>query len=329
MKRLPLLGMVFLCASAMVHTALATTLDDPSGLTDANVRAALEELPCPTPRTRVAIYGFYATGKLGSYEGYNIGDGLAAQLATELTRTGCFVVLDRTGLSNVLREQELALAGVVRSETGPRPGGVLGAEVLIKGTVTEFEASKRGRGINLGLALPNAPVGMRLGRNGSMAHVGLDIAVVNATTGEVMHAHRVQADSAAGGWTVGLDHRRGSVGGDSFRKSPLGIAARNALGKAIVHIAEDLSGVPWRGQIIDSIDGQVFVNAGRSSGVEVGTVYRVSKVLRTLVDPATGLVLDTLEREIGALRITAVHAKYSVAEPVGEFKAERGAYVHP
>ncbi len=295
---------------------------------DGALRKALTDLDCPTPRPRVAIYGFYATGKLGSYEGYNIGDGLAAQLATELTRTGCFIVLDRTGLSNVLREQELALAGVVKAQTGPQPGALLGAQILIKGSVTEFEASKRGRGLNLGLALPNTPLGMRLGRNGATAHVGLDIALVNATSGEVMHAHRVHADSQSGGWTVGLDHRRGSLGGDSFKKSPLGLAARNALGRAVLAIADDLSGVPWRSQIVDTIENDVFLNAGSATGIEVGSVYRVSRVVRTLIDPATGLVLDTLEREVGKVRITEVHDNYSIAQRIGEFKAARGSYVH-
>ncbi len=295
---------------------------------DAELRAALDTLPCPNPKPRVAIYGFYATGKMGSYEGYNIGDGLAAQLATELTRTECFIVLDRTGLSNVLREQELALAGVVKANTGPRPGGLLGAEIVIKGTVTEFEANKRGRGLNLGVALPGIPMGMRLGRNGAMAHVGLDLAVVDASSGQVLHAHRVQADSASGGWTVGLDHRRGSLGGDSFKKSPLGIASRNALGKAIVAIAGDLSGIPWRSQVVDAVGGEVFLNAGSATGIEVGKVYRVSKIVRTLVDPATGLVLDTLEQQVGEVRITSVHEKYSIAQAIGEFPVERGAYVH-
>ena len=34
-------------------------------------------------KPRIAVFRFHATGKLGAYEGYNVGEGLAAQLATE------------------------------------------------------------------------------------------------------------------------------------------------------------------------------------------------------------------------------------------------------
>lgn len=295
---------------------------------DHEVKQALESLTCKGPKPRVAVYSFYATGKMAAFEGYNVGDGLAAQLATELTRTGCFVVLDRTGLSDVLHEVELGLAGIVSRETAPRAGRAIGAEVIIKGAITEFEPNKRGRGFTLGLALPNTPLGVRLGRNGSTAHVGLDIAVVDASTGQVKYAYRVTADSTAGGWTIGLDFKRASIGGDAFGKSPLGIASRNALGQAILLLAKDLGNIPWRSQVVDSADNTIFLNAGIATGIRTGDTYRVSTVVRTLVDPASGLLLDTIEREIGQVRIIAVKENYAMAEPIDGIRVKRGDYVH-
>ena len=292
------------------------------------VTEALETMSCEGPKPRVAVYGFYATGKMAAFEGYNVGDGLAAQLATELTRTDCFVVLDRTGLSDILREQELGLAGIVSRETAPQAGRAIGAEVIIKGTITEFEPNKRGRGFTLGMALPDTPLGVRLGRNGSTSHVGLDISVVDASTGQVKYAHRVTADSTAGGWTLGLDFKRASLGGDAFGKSPLGIASRNALGQAILLLAKDLGSLPWRSQVVDSADDTIFLNAGAATGIQSGDTYRVSTVVRTLVDPATGLLLDTIEREVGQVRIVTVKEKYAMAEPVDGIRVKRGDYVH-
>lgn len=292
------------------------------------VTEALETMNCEGPKPRVAVYSFYATGKMAAFEGYNVGDGLAAQLATELTRTDCFVVLDRTGLSDILREQELGLAGIVSRETAPKAGRAIGAEVIIKGTITEFEPNKRGRGFTLGMALPDTPLGVRLGRNGSTGHVGLDISVVDASTGAVKYAHRVTADSTAGGWTIGLDFERASLGGDAFGKSPLGIASRNALGQAILLLAKDLGSLPWRSQVVDSADNTIFLNAGAATGIQSGDTYRVSTVVRTLVDPATGLLLDTIEREVGQVRIVTVKEKYAMAEAVDGIRVKRGDYVH-
>ena len=290
---------------------------------------ALDNLTCSGLKPRVAIYGFYATGKMASYEGYNIGDGLAAQMATELTRTDCFVVLDRTGLSNLLREQELGLAGVVNRQTAPGAGRLIGAEVIIKGTVTEFDPNKKGGGLTLGLGLPNTPLGVRLGRNGSKAHVGLDISIIDATNGQTRFSHRVVADSKTGGWTIGLDYKRASLGGDSFAKSPLGIASRNALGQAVLKIAGDLSrSVQRRFQIASTDANEVYLNANLASGVKSGDLMKVSTIVRKLVDPATGLLLDTIEREVGKVRVTHVTERYAVAELVEGEAVQRGDFVH-
>lgn len=323
-KRLFVLTSIILaCTAAGVANAKET---QPSA---EELAAALENLPCSGPKPRVAIYGFYATGKMAAFEGYNVGDGLAAQLATELTRTNCFVVLDRTGLSNILREQELGLAGVVNRETAPGAGRVIGAEVIIKGTITEFDPNKRGGGVTLGLALPNTPLGVRLGRNGSRAHVGLDVSVIDATNGQVKFAHRVTADSKTGGWTIGLDFEDASLGGDTFAKSPLGIASRNALGQAVIKIAEDLrTNAPRRFQIASTDAEEVYLNADLSSGVRAGDLYKVSTVVRTLIDPATGLLLDTIEREVGQVRIVEVTERYARAELIEGTRVKRGDFVH-
>ena len=293
------------------------------------VQAQLDALECSSLKPRVAIYGFYATGKMAAYEGYNVGDGLAAQLATELTRTDCFVVLDRTGLSDLLREQELGLAGVVHRETAPAAGRLVGAEVIIKGTVTEFDPNKQGGGMTIGMALPNTPIGVRLGRNGSRAHVGLDISVIDATNGQTKFSHRVVADSKTGGWTLGLDYKRASIGGDRFAKSPLGIASRNALGQAVLKIATDLSAnVQARFQVAGVDAQEVFLNANTQSGIREGDVMKVSTVVRMLVDPATGLLLDTIERQVGEIKVVEVNDRYSRAQLVSGDRIRRGDFVH-
>ncbi|MCR9262289.1 MAG: hypothetical protein NXH95_21450 [Pseudomonadaceae bacterium] len=294
-----------------------------------DLQQALDNMTCPSLKPRVAIYSFFSTGKLASFEGYNIGDGLAAQLATELTRTNCFIVLDRTGLSNLLREQELGLAGVVNRETAPAAGRLVGAEVIIKGTITEFDPNKKGGGITLGVALPNTPLGVRLGRNGSKAHVGLDVSIIDATNGQTRFSHRVIADSKTGGWTLGLDYKRASLGGDTFAKSPLGIASRNALGQAVLKIANDLNqSVERRFQIASTDADEVYLNADRASGIREGDLMRVSTVVRKLVDPATGLLLDTIEREVGQIKVVEVTERYARAELVDGAKIRRGDFVH-
>ena len=327
--RLSILTLIGLALLIAAGAADAKSKRDKASVDSEQLQQALENLECASIKPRVAVYGFFATGKIGSYEGYNVGDGLAAQLATELTRTGCFIVLDRTGLSHLLREQELGLAGVVSRESAPAAGRVVGAEVIIKGTVTEFDPNKRGGGMTLGLGLPNTPLGIRLGRNGSKAHVGLDISVIDASNGQTKFAHRVTADSKTGGWTIGLDYKRASIGGDRFAKSPLGIASRNALGQAVLKLAQDLStSVERRFQVAGTDAGEVYLNATSASGIRSGDLLKVSTVVRKLVDPATGMLLDTIEREVGKVRVVHVTDKYAVAQLIEGERIRRGDFVH-
>lgn len=283
---------------------------------------------CKGPKPRVAVYGFRATGKLGAFEGYNVGEGLAAQLATELQGTGCFVVLDRTSLSTVLREQELGLAGVVNSETAPQAGRVIGADVVIKGAVTEYEPNKKGGGFQVGFGLSDKPIGLRLGRNSTTAHVAMDISLIDAETGHVLASHRVQADSKGGGWTLGLDHKRASVGGDMFHKSPFGIASRNALDQAVSKIYAELGNVEWRAQVVKASGNTIYLNAGQNAGLKNGDQYQVSTVVESLIDPETGLLLEKIEMVVGRIEIQEVKENYSVAKMLGQFDTARGDIVH-
>ena len=327
--KLLILALCGLALTAVAGMAEAKSKKKEAQLKPEEIQQRLENLACPGLKPRVAIYSFFATGKMASFEGYNVGDGLAAQLATELTRTECFVVLDRTGLSNLLREQELGLAGVVSPETAPAAGRLVGAEVIIKGTITEFDPNKRGGGLTLGMALPNTPLGVRLGRNGSKAHVGLDISIIDASNGQTMFSHRVVADSKTGGWTIGLDYKRASLGGDRFAKSPLGVASRNALGQAVLKIADDLSqNVERRFQIASTDANEVYLNANRASGIREGDTMKVSTVVRKLVDPATGMLLDTIEREVGSVRVVEVTERYARAELIQGERIRRGDFVH-
>lgn len=285
-------------------------------------------IECKGPKPRVAVYGFNAAGKLAAFEGYNVGEGLAAQLATQLQSTGCFIVLDRTSLSNVLREQELGLAGVVNPETAPEAGRVVGADVVIKGSVTEYEPNKQGGGFQIGFGLSDKPIGLRLGHNKTTAHVAMDISLIDAETGQVRAAHRVQADSTGGGWTVGVDHKRASVGKDLFNKSPFGIATRNALNEAVSKIYKDLGDVEWRASVVKASGGTLYLNAGEKAGLKSGDQFNVSTVVESLVDPDTGLLLDKIEVVLGRVEIQSVRENYSVARMLGQFDAARGDSVH-
>ena len=183
---------------------------------------------CIGPKKRVAILRFGGTGKYGAYEGWDVGEAIAGQLATALEATDCFVIADRMVLSEVLREQELGLAGVVDGDTASQAGRLIGAQVLIKGEITEFETGKKGNGLNLGFGFSNIPLGLRLGGNRNVAHIAIDLRLIDASTGEILFSETISSEAKNYGLALGVDYDKGSIGTDHFSKTPFGKAVRGA-----------------------------------------------------------------------------------------------------
>jgi len=72
--------------------------------------------------------------------------GLADMLVSDLAASGAFSIIERAELEKILREQELALSGLVDEQSAPQIGKLLGAKVLVvgsyifKGTDLRFDA---------------------------------------------------------------------------------------------------------------------------------------------------------------------------------------------
>jgi hypothetical protein len=70
--------------------------------------------------------------------------------AKALMRTGRFIVVERQALGDIVREQELGQSGLLRRETAAPTGQVLGAQIVVRGAVTECEARASGGGAGAG-----------------------------------------------------------------------------------------------------------------------------------------------------------------------------------
>lgn len=315
--------------SRLILTALLVGLTCLVGCASSSPTRAADEVAdsdrdCGGPKKRVAVLRFGGIGKYGAYEGWDVGEALAAQVATALEQTGCLIVADRMALSEVLREQELGLASITARSSSPQAGRLLGAQVLVKGDITEFELGNKGRGITAGFGFDDIPLGLRIGGNRGKAHIAMDIRLIDASTGEVLATERLTSKATNYGIALGVDYTSGSISTDQFGKTPLGKAVRKSAGEAAGFVMASLRDVNWRGQIVDALGDQVFMNAGADAGVEVGDTFTVKAVAKELVDPASGIVLGTIEQSMGEVLVESVTPTYAVARMVGNFPIRRG-----
>ena len=284
--------------------------------------AALAAFDCSDPKKRLAVLEFGGTGKYGSFEGWDVGEALAAQLATALEQTDCFVLTDRMALSDVLREQELGLAGVTPAENAAAAGRLIGAQILIKGEITEFEPGKQGRGMTAGFGLDD--VGLRVGGNRNKVHIAADIRLIDSSTGEILATQRIDTEAKSFGLAFGIDYKQTSLGNDSFSKTPLGMAVRDAVVEAAGFIVAETREIEWTGNVVHTDDRSIYINAGSDSDISIGDTFIVSTVERELIDPATGVTIGRIEHDLGQVRIEQVEARFAVATMLDDITIRRG-----
>ncbi len=152
-----------------------------------------------------------------------VGNELASMVSNELASTGSFTVVERNKVDAVLQEQDLAASGRIAASTGAKMGQMTGAQYLVLGTVTAFEANTQstGGGISIG--------GISIGGKKEQAYLAIDLRVVDTTTGQIAHARTVEGRTSGMGLNLGVF--RGGFGGtlNNESKTPTGKAIRAAI----------------------------------------------------------------------------------------------------
>jgi curli biogenesis system outer membrane secretion channel CsgG len=184
------------------------------------------------PKANIAIGDF--TVKARGATVY-IGDGLREMLETALFESRRFNVLDRLDPKGITAEQSLSYSKMAKPGS-PKLGRKMGvAEILIYGTVTEFEAQTSGGGIKA--EMPGVPA--TASAEGKNAHMAIDIRVVDAASGLVVAARRIAGSAASGKGLVGTTLGGGSsempisLGG--YKNTAMELAIRDCIYRSVIY----------------------------------------------------------------------------------------------
>ena len=216
MTRLPSLALILALPLAGCYGSSATVVDTGSAPTVQQAQAA----PAHGPQKRIAVSAFeYRAGKGSSA----IGDGMSDMLTNALFNTGKFIVLERERLDEVMDEQDLANSDRFRKETAAPKGELEGAELLVRGSVIQFESKCRG--------------GSAILVSGNVACMAINLRILDAKTGRVVNATTVEGTSADN--RVGILFTGGSlpIGLGAYSNTPMEAAIRNCIEAAVQHIA--------------------------------------------------------------------------------------------
>lgn len=233
--------------------------------------------------------------------------GLTEMLTSVLVKTGRFTVLERAAMQQIDAEQQLAAAGKTTKETGAQQGALLGAQAIITGDITGFSYQKS----SLGGALTNVVKGLSLSGARVSASVVIDLRLIDATTGAVIHSAKGEGKADQTGVAADLIKDEKSYSADAQMSTPLGQASRSAIQDAVIGLLTGMPKIRWSGRVIDVRAGVVYVNAAAADGMKPGLTLDVFEAQPPLVDPATGQTLGAPERHVGTIVIESVQEKFS------------------
>jgi curli biogenesis system outer membrane secretion channel CsgG len=259
-------------------------------------------------KKRIAVAGFENKVEPWWSWQWDLGEGMSDMLVTALVDTGRFTVLERKALQDILGEQKLAEEGRVSTQTAAQAGKLLGAQILIRGSITEFDQKKSGTGGQISIK------GFSIGQAKEVAHVAVDVRMYDTTSGEVLTSKSVQGEAESTSLKLGIVYKDLAFGAGGFEKTPLGEATREVINEAVKLIISEMKEIPWEGSVVTVRDGKVYINAGSNANVKEGDVFVVYEKGEELIDPTTGLSLGAEKTELGKIKVDSVEEKYSTAE---------------
>ena len=271
-------------------------------------------------KIRIAVMPF----KLGQIKrwwwwDWDPGEGISDMLVTELVNSGRFSVVERERLDEVLQEQNLAREGVVDAATAARLGKILGVQLFVFGTVTEFSLTSK----TIKLPVVGELAEWR-------ARCTLNARLVNVETSEIMAA--VTGEAAKSQSNIKLSEKWGDLSGFSFGSSRF---EEHILGKATTKAVEDVAeAIEERtvgltpvvvtpevtptvtpeveapvveGLVAKVSDDEVIINVGSQKGVTVDDTFNVRRIIERITDPQTGEVILERKEKIAEIKISEVY----------------------
>jgi curli biogenesis system outer membrane secretion channel CsgG len=258
-----------------------------------------------TAKARVAIMNF-ENNSTWSWWGDNLGAAAADELTTQLVKTGKFTVIERAQLNTILAEQSLGASGAVTPATAAKVGKLLGVQLIMTGSITQFSIQRTSVGISQ----------FGVGGSYSNAESKMDVRLISTETGEILAVAEGQGNKRMGGGFF-----RGVGGERTFDQGAAQEALRPAVENVVKAVAAQsdkfaaIQPAAPEGQVVGAKDGSFYINRGQNSGVKVGQRFDVHRVTDEIKD-ADGRVLDRVIKKVGVLEVTQVLSQSAICKIV-------------
>jgi len=208
-------------------------------------------------------------------------------LASHLAKTGEFVVLERQNLPDLEKEDALQ----------NKASQLVGVSALIYGAVTE-----------LGTKTEWTDAGVSQTKI-QTAHAKVTIRLVDPVTGVVLYSEFGEANARKESTqTMGFGSKA------SYDATLVDEALNGAIAKLTGNVLNNLRNLPWKAPVVEVAEGQVFIGAGKSTGLKIGNVLTVEKPGKQVPNPMTGAMMTLPGTTIGHVEVVSFFGNNEVDE---------------
>ena len=292
------MGVVFFLLVAFLLTSCATyderevvkTLpESPSVESQLPIIPSTSGAAEPAPRVlkrKVALARFtnetrYGTGLFTDKNYDRIGKQASDILAAELTRSGKFIVLERTDLNKLKAESELM--GLTPAEFKKN---LVGVDALLLGSVVEFGRKDTGEVVLFSRSRKQ------------VAHAKVNVRLVDPRSGHVFFSEDGGGEASLESTTVlGIGDR--ATFDSTLDDKALSAAISNLLDKLV----NKLSDKPWSSGILAVEGSKVFISGGKRQGLKISDRLKVMIPGQVIKSPQTGFNVQLPHTQVGELEI--------------------------
>lgn len=229
----------------------------------------------------------YGRSLLRDAQGDPLGKQALDILSNQLVATDRFLVFERPDLSKVELERQRSGAD----------GDLVGVDVLILGSVTEFGRSTTGQ------------AGFLSSTKKQLARAKVDIRLADVRNGLVFFS-----TSGAGQATL----ESGAVAGFGSRAEYDATlndkALTAAISETVNQLITKLEARPWRTDILKVQGNRVFISGGASQGLKVGDELVVVSEGERIRSRQTGLEITLPGQEVGRIKVESLFGDSSASE---------------
>ncbi|GJL66385.1 MAG: hypothetical protein NPIRA05_13560 [Nitrospirales bacterium] len=237
-------------------------------------------------KRKVAIARFtnetkYGAGLFTDKNYDRIGKQASDILAAELTKSGKFIVLERTDLNKLEAESELL--GLSPEEFKKN---LVGVDALILGSVVEYGRKDTG------------DVALFSRSRKQAAHSKVNVRLVDPRAGHVFFSEDGSGEASLDSQTIlGLGDR--ATFDSTLNDKALSASVANLLDK----ILNKLDDKPWTSGILAVEGEQVMISGGERQGLKVGDQLKVMVPGKVIKSPQTGFNVQLPHKQEGLLEI--------------------------